>query len=141
MSSTTGMSPLTKSMMIATAAIKAQDQRVLLLTQNIANAQVKARPGEDAYRRQIPFFAHKKDKRLDIGLLHVKHIIHSKEEPILTYNPGDPLADENGYVKTPNISPIMEMADMREASRSHESALRAFEKVLGMLESLSSLLK
>jgi flagellar basal-body rod protein FlgC len=135
------LSPLTKSLYISTAALIAQNQRVLLLTQNIANAEVKAGPGQEVYQRQLVSFHNVFDKKIKAPLLQVKKVIKVKADPIRTYSPGDPMADKDGFVRQPNIKPTEEMTDVSEASRSHESNLRAFERILRMLENTVSLLK
>ena len=81
------------------------------------------------------------DRRVNAPLLRVKKIIHVHDEPVKNYSPGDPMADKEGFTRQPNIKPINEMADVREASRSHESNLRAFERILMMLQNTVSLLK
>jgi len=136
-----GISPLTKSLYISTAAIVAQNQRVLVLSQNIANADVKAMPGQEVYRRQLVSFHNVYDNKIKASLLQVKKIIHVQAEPIKSYSPGDPMADKEGFVRQPNIKSIEEMTDVREASRSHESNLRAFERILLMLQNTVGLLK
>ena len=141
MSDKTGISPLTKSLHISTAAMIAQNQRVLALSQNIANADVKAMPGQDVYQRQLVSFHNVYDKTLKTMLLRVKKIIHLKADPIKNYAPGDPMADKDGFTYQPNIKPIEEMTDMREGSRSHESCIRAFERILAMLKSHVDLLR
>jgi flagellar basal-body rod protein FlgC len=138
---TNGISPLTKSMHIATSAIAAQNQRVLLLSQNIANADVKATPGEAVYQRQLASFHNVFDRTIKAPLLKIKKIIRDKSDPIKEYNPGDPLADKDGYTRKPNIKATMEMVDWGEAGRSHEACLRAFERVLLMLQNTVGLLK
>ena len=37
------------------------------------------------------------------------------------YEPGHPAADASGKVKHPNVNPLVEMTDMREAQRSNEA--------------------
>ena len=141
MSNKLGISALTKSLHISTAAIAAQNQRVLVLSQNIANAEVKSMPGQEVYQRQLVSFHNVYDKTIRASLLRVKKVIHVKADPIKTYSPGDPMADKDGFVHQPNIKPIEEMTDVREASRSHEANLRAFERILRMLDNTVSLLK
>ncbi len=128
-------------MFVATSAIIAQNKRVLLISQNIANANVKAAPGEEVYRRQLASFEVAFDPNVKANLVRMKKIIRTKADPILTYEPGHPSAHADGFTRQPNIHQLVEMADMREAGRSHEAALRAFERVLGMFETLSSLLR
>lgn len=141
MAAPSGISALTKSLHISTAAIIAQNQRVLVLSQNIANAEIKAAPGHDVYKRQLVSFHNVYDRKIKAPLLRVKKIIHVNDEPIKNYSPGDPMADKDGFTRQPNIKPINEMADVREASRSHESNLRAFERILMMLQNTVGLLK
>jgi flagellar basal-body rod protein FlgC len=128
-------------MFVTTSAIAAQNQRVLLLSQNIANANIKTTPGAPIYERQLAVFESAWNPQVKTNLLRVKKIMKDKSPPIKTYAPGDPMADAAGYVQQPDISPIMEMTDMRQAGRSHEAALRAFEKVLSMLQNTLSVLK
>lgn len=37
------------------------------------------------------------------------------------HDPGHPAADERGFVKLPNVDPVVELADMREAMRSYQA--------------------
>ena len=68
--------------------------------------------------------------------------IGTDQSPFKTvYSPGDPAADKNGMVSMSNVNPMVEMADMREASLSHEANLRAYEKALKMMEETVGLLK
>ena len=43
------------------------------------------------------------------------------------YDPGNPAADKSGYVKLPNVNPLIEIMDMREAQRSYEADLTVME--------------
>jgi flagellar basal-body rod protein FlgC len=43
------------------------------------------------------------------------------------YNPGNPAADSKGYVKLPNVDPLTEAIDMREAQRAYEANLNVIE--------------
>ena len=43
----------------------------------------------------------------------------------MRFEPGHPAADAKGYVKEPNVNPLVEMMDMREAQRSYEANLNA----------------
>ena len=57
------------------------------------------------------------------------------------YDPGNPAANAQGYVKMPNVNPVNEMVDMIDESRSYQSDITAmntaktmFEKTLGLLK-------
>ena len=57
------------------------------------------------------------------------------------YDPAHPAADENGYVKLPNVNPLIEMSNMREAARSYETNLSMLENASEMRSLLIDLLK
>ena len=43
-------------------------------------------------------------------------------------DPGNPAADEKGFVKMPNVNLLVELADMREANRSYEANLQVVKQ-------------
>ena len=43
----------------------------------------------------------------------------------LSFDPSHPDADENGYVRLPNVDPIKEMVDLMSATRSYEANITA----------------
>ena len=45
------------------------------------------------------------------------------------YDPGNPAADKQGYVKMPNVNPLVEIMDMREAQRSYEADLTVMDAI------------
>jgi flagellar basal-body rod protein FlgC len=57
------------------------------------------------------------------------------------YDPGNPAANAQGYVRMPNVNPVNEMVDMIDESRSYQADITAmntaktmFEKTLGLLK-------
>ena len=59
----------------------------------------------------------------------------------LRFDPSHPAADENGYVKMPNVNPLIEMNNMREAARSYEANLSMMENARSMRGLLIDMLK
>jgi flagellar basal-body rod protein FlgC len=59
----------------------------------------------------------------------------------LLFDPSHPSADENGYVKLPNVNPLIEMSNMREAARSYEANLSMLENAKQMRQLLIDLLQ
>ena len=59
----------------------------------------------------------------------------------LRHDPAHPAADANGFVKVSNVSPILEMANMREASRSYEANMNLYEAGRRMRSQMIDLLK
>ncbi|MBI1954241.1 MAG: flagellar basal body rod protein FlgC [Proteobacteria bacterium] len=136
------MSGLIKSMLISSSGMQAQSHRLLVIAQNLANAGTKApKLGEHPYQRKTVTFKNVYDPKTGVEKVELTKINHDLSPFPLVYSPGDPGANENGYVEESNVKPMIEMADMREASRSHEANLRAYEKALAMLQDTISLLK
>lgn len=134
-------SPLFQAMQVATSGMQVQNQRILVISQNLANSGTRAENGEQPYQRQVISFHTVLDKKTGANLVKVKRIGKDGTPPVKIYSPGDPSADKDGYVYESNVKPMGEIADMREAGRSHEANLRAFEKILLMLQNTISILK
>jgi flagellar basal-body rod protein FlgC len=59
----------------------------------------------------------------------------------MSYDPSHPGADAAGYVKMPNVNTVIEMADMREASRSYQANLSVIEQARAMLSRTVDMLR
>lgn len=119
--------PANAAMAIAASALKAQQARMRVIAENIANSDsVASTPGGDPYRRQAPVFT---PTRVDGGATGVAMTgIRTDPTPFRTeYSPGNPAADAKGYVKMPNVDPLVEALDMREAQRAYEANLNVIE--------------
>ena len=120
-------------MAVASSALKAQQARMRVIAENIANAQSTAKTaGADPYRRQVPVF--EPDSKVAAGADGVK-IAQIRGDPRdfrSVYDPGHPAADEKGYVKLPNVDPLVEALDMREAQRAYEANLNVIETARSM---------
>ena len=57
------------------------------------------------------------------------------------FDPGNPAADAQGYVKLPNVNSLIEMSDMREAERSYEANLKVVQVSTSMLQRTIDILK
>jgi flagellar basal-body rod protein FlgC len=134
-------SPLIRAMHVASNAMFAQNQRLFIISQNLSNVGIRVSPQSTPYQRQVVLFKNEFDSKLGIKLVKYKGVMKDKSAPQVIYDPSHPFADNKGNVVEANIKSNIELADMREASRSHESCLRAFEKVLNMLQNTLSLLK
>src|SRR5580704_5653856 len=107
---------LATSMMIAASGMRAQSSRMRTIAENIANASSTATtPGGDPYRRKVSTMTGDFDRELNATMVQ-----SGKAQPDMSdfrnqYDPGNPLADSKGYVKFPNVNPLVEIMDMREA--------------------------
>lgn len=133
---------LVKSMMIAASGMRAQSGRMRVIAENIANSQSTANaPNEDPYRRQIVTFKSELDRELNANVVEIGQPVQDKSEFELKYQPGHPAADENGYVKMPNVNGLVEAMDMREAQRSYEANLNMISASRRMLTQTIDLLR
>ena len=127
---------------IAAAGMKAQSARMRVAAENLANAQSTALvPGGDPFRRKTITFQNELDRALGVERVEVKRYGRDMGEFILKYEPGHPAADANGNVKYPNINPLIELMDMREAQRSFEANLNAMQTARTMSQQLIEILR
>ena len=131
-----------KSMLVAAAGMRAQAERWRIIAENMANASsTGATPGEDPYRRRIPVFKTELDRATGVETVKVSSVVKDMSEFREQFMPGHPAADSRGYVKMPNVSSLIEMADMREAQRSYEANLSVIDNTRSMLARTVDLLK
>ena len=73
------------------------------------------------------------DSELGASLVQTGKTVPDKSEFRSQYDPGNPNADNQGYVKLPNVDSLVEIMDMREAQRSYEANLSVMESTKQML--------
>ena len=129
------------AMAVASSALRAQQARMKVIAENIANADSTATtPGGDPYQRQTPQFQPKPAAGGGMGVAMVG--VAPDTTPFKReYSPGNPGADAQGYVKTPNVDALTESLDMREAQRAYEANLNVIETARAMQSSTLDLLK
>ena len=133
---------LFKSMQISASAMQAQGERMRIVSENLANADsVSKEPGGDPYRRKMLTFRNELDRNLGLRVVKAGKPEPDKSDFALSYDPAHPAADANGYVKRPNVQPIIELADMREAQRSYEANLSAIDIAKSMVSRIIDLLR
>jgi len=98
------------------SAMQAQSVRMSTIASNLANADTVAASAEAAYRPLEPIFkAHQHADDPSLTGVRVKAIGHRDAPPIMRYEPGHPLADENGYIYAPDVDPVAQMVDSYQA--------------------------
>lgn len=131
-----------RSLSIAASGMKAQAGRMRVISENIANADSTAtRPGADPYRRKIPSFAAHVDRDLQANVVDLGRVTRDPTDFRTKYDPGNPAADAKGDVKLPNVNPLVEMMDMRDAQRSYEANLDMITATRRMIARTLDILK
>jgi flagellar basal-body rod protein FlgC len=123
-----------KSMAVAASGMRAQTERMKTISENIANANSTSPiKGADPYRRKIATIKPDFDREIDATLVQAGKPLPDKSDFRSQYDPGNPNADKQGYVKLPNVDSLVEIMDMREAQRSYEADLSVMESTKQML--------
>ena len=134
--------PLLASIKIAGAGLEAQSTRLRIISENVANSQSTATTaGGDPYTRKTVSFDNEMDRTAGLSLVRVKNIGLDEAPFTVEQDPGNPAADDKGFVKMPNVNVLVELADMREANRSYEANLQVAKLSSDLLSQTVNLLK
>ncbi len=132
--------PSNLAVAVATSALKAEQSRMRVIAENMANADSTSQVhGGDPYRRQIPVFQPQTVQGAK-GVAMTR-VVADDTQFGSEYAPGHPAADAQGYVKLPNVNPMMEAIDMRSAQRAYQANLSVIETAHAMDTSTLSILK
>lgn len=127
---------------IAVSGMKAQSERLRIISENMANADsIGIRPGEDPYRRQVVTFKDYIDKETGAKMVKVDKVVPDESQFPLKYDPNHPAANAEGYVAMPNVNPLIEMMDLKEAQRSYDANLSMMQTARDMDSKVLDLLK
>lgn len=128
-------------MAVAASALAAQQRRMRVIAENIANADTTSTAGGgEPYRRQTAVFQPAETPSGGMGVRVAT--VRQDPAPFRTeYNPGHPAADSKGYVRMPNVDPLVEAMDMKEAQRAYEANLNVIETARSMTSRTLDILK
>jgi flagellar basal-body rod protein FlgC len=122
---------------VAGSALTAQTLRLNTTSSNLANANSASSSTGETYRARQPIFATMLSNEFDDGNgsvgVQVLGIVEKQDPARAEYNPGHPLADDEGYVYMPNVNVIEEMANMISASRSYQTNVEVMNTAKQML--------
>jgi flagellar basal-body rod protein FlgC len=137
-----GAGDFVRSMSIATSGLRAQAGRMRVISENIANADsTAASAGGEPYRRKVPTFSSTLDRTLEAKVVTLGKVRTDASAFRVKYEPGNPSADATGNVKYPNVNPLIEMTDMRDAQRSYEANLNIISATRRMIQRTLDILK
>ncbi|MBF0324153.1 flagellar basal body rod protein FlgC [Magnetospirillum moscoviense] len=136
------MDELQKATRIATSGMKAQAERLRVISENLANADSLAQtPDGSPYRRKVVSFKSELDRANGVTGVKVAKVRPDSAEFLRRFDPKHPAADRDGYVLAPNVNPLIEMMDMREAQRSYEANMAVINSSRQMLSRTVELLR
>jgi len=136
------MDDLLRTLRISAAGMKAQGTRLRVISENVANADsLPNQPGALPYRRKVVTFRNQLDQAIGVNTVRVDRIKTDLGEFQRRYDPSHPAADATGYVLAPNVNPLVEITDMREAQRSYEANLNVIKASKSMLQETIGLMR
>ncbi len=130
------------AMTVASAGMKLQSARLRVVAENLANAESTAHtPGGEPFRRKTLEVASRRDRESGAMIAQVRRYGVDRSELPLRHMPGHPAADAAGYVRFPNVNPLVELMDMREAQRSYEANLNTLQMARAMIQRTLDILR
>ena len=133
---------LTKTLAISAAGMQVQGTRLRVVAENLANSESLATtPGGDPYRRKTVTFKNQLDRAMGVDTVRVANIGVDRSEFVRRYDPGNPAAAPDGYVQAPNVKPLVEMMDMRQAQRGYDANVAVIDVAKGMLQRTIEILR
>ena len=133
---------LEKVLGISASGMTVQAARLRIVAENIANAHSLGNtPGGDPYRRKMITFKAVLDQNIGAQVVRVDRVSFDTSEFGRKHDPTHPAADKNGFVKVPNVKPLIEMMDLRGSQRSYEANLKMIEVAKRMLQGTIDILR
>ncbi len=135
------MTDIQAAIAAAASGMRAQTVRMRIASENVANASsTGTSPSEEPFRRRIPLM---ETTTLASGALGVR--VTGAAYDLSTfrqeYNPSHPAANADGYVNLPNVDTLVEMMDLREATRAYEANLNMIDAARTMTARALDLLR
>jgi flagellar basal-body rod protein FlgC len=118
-----------KAFDIAGSGMAAQSVRLNTTASNLANAESVSGDPTKVYKPRHPIFeavraqlaAGANAQGSGDAAVRVRGIYESPAPPAARYEPGNPLANDKGYVYAPSVNAVEEMVNMISASRSYQN--------------------
>jgi flagellar basal-body rod protein FlgC len=123
---------------IAISGLRAQSKQMEVISSNVANARTTDAGKGEPYRRLEAIL---KAQGEDIGGVEVEKITRDMSEFEKVLDPGNPNADENGYVLMPNVNLPIEMMNLTTATRAYQANAAILKRYQQMVETTLELLR
>jgi len=129
------MNPFDKISALATSGMRAQAQRMQVVTENLANSDTHG------YKRKLITFENIFDRANGVNKVEVGSLSLDPKPGEKAFDPTHPFADEEGYVLQSNVNMMTEFADARESGRSYDAGLEVMRQARTMYSSLLDILR
>ena len=123
---------------IAVSGLRAQGKHMQVISSNIANARTVDAGRGEPYRRLEALF---KTEDEGISGVRVDEIVKAMGDFQRIFDPGNPKADEQGYVMMPNVRLPLEMMNLTVAARAYEANAAILKRYQQMVETTLELLR
>lgn len=123
---------------IAVSGLRAQNKQMEIISSNIANARTTDAGKGEPYRRLEALLKTETD---DISGVEVAKIAKDMSDFARVLDPGNPDADENGYVQMPNVSIPVEMMNLTMATRTYQANAAVLRRYQQMVDTTLELLR
>jgi flagellar basal-body rod protein FlgC len=123
---------------IAVSGLRAQNKQMEVISSNIANARTTDAGKGEPYRRLEAVFKTQTDEISGVEIGRIEKDMSSFDSVL---DPGNPKADENGYVQMPNVSLPVEMMNMSLATRTYQANAAVLKRYQQMVETTLELLR
>ena len=118
---------------VAGRAMSAQLVRMNTTASNLANAGGVATTAAAAYRTMKPVFRTQFDAASGMATVNVERVVTAGEEPTKRYDPGNPLADQDGNVFENAVDETRELVDMLESARTYQNNVEVMQTAKSMI--------
>ena len=122
---------------IAISGLRAQGKQIEIISSNVANARTTNAGNGERYRRLEAVF----ESDGDIGGVKLDKILADSSEFLKVLDPGNPLADEDGYVAMPNVNLPVEMMNLTIATRVYQANTAILKRYQQMVQTTLELLR
>ncbi|MHC4098348.1 MAG: flagellar basal body rod protein FlgC [Planctomycetota bacterium] len=123
---------------IATSGLRAHSKQIEVISSNVANARTTDVGNGTPYRRLDAKFKAEDD---EIGGVNLDKIFPDMSDFHRIFDPGNPNADEKGYVLMPNVNVPIEMMNLTVATRAYQANAAILKRYQQMVETTLELLK
>lgn len=145
------MASMLQTLKITGSALTAERFRMNIIAQNMANINTTRTASGEPYRRKQVIFEERgldfrsaladEEYKLKNGGVRAAKVVESQRDFTPVYDPGNPEADENGYVMYPNVNRTEEQIDLMAATRAYEANLTVLNTVKATINKALEVIK